>query len=140
MAINVLPFNSGVWYNRGTNDTQGLILADAPFRQLILTKALANITPTTIPSLNALLQQLFSGRGRCYVSDYGEMRMAYTFEFALQPYELAILTQSGVAPRPASVKLYINQAQTTYFGFAGGGAGVRPFNQGTFAPGVINAA
>lgn len=140
MAINVLPFNSGVWYSQSTNGTQGLILADAPFRQLILTKALANITPTTIPSLNALLQQLFAGRGRCYVSDYGNMAMAYTFEFQLQPYELAILTQSGVAPRPAGVKLYINQARTTFFGFAGGGTGVRPFNQGTFAPGVINAA
>lgn len=139
MAINVLPFNYGTWYNQGNAGTQGLVLADAPFRQLILTKALANITPTTIPALNALLSQLFAGRGRCYVQDYGGMKMAYTFEFALQPYELAILTQSGVTPRPAGVKLYINQVRSSFFGFAGGGAGARPFNYGTFAPGVVDA-
>lgn len=139
MAINVLPFNYGTWYNQGDAGTQGLVLADAPFRQLILTKALANITPTTIPALNALLSQLFAGRGRCYVQDYGGMKMAYTFEFALQPYELAILTQSGATPRPAGVKLYINQVRSSFFGFAGGGTGARPFNYGTFAPGVVDA-
>ena len=33
----------------------------------------------------------------------GNMTMVYTFEFALQPFEIAIVTQSGVLPKPAGV-------------------------------------
>lgn len=139
MAINYLPFNYGVWYNQGQAGTRGLQLNDTAFRQLILVKALANITPTTIPSLNALLQQLFADRGRCYVQDFGGMRMAYAFEFPLEPYETAILTQSGAAPRPAGVKLGINQLRTATFGFATPGGFYKPFGYGTFATGLQDA-
>ena len=139
MPINYYPFNYGVWYNGGNSGTRGLQLSDTAFRQLILVKALANVTPTTIPSLNALLQRLFAGRGRCYVQDFGGMRMAYAFEFPLAPYETAILTQSGVAPRPAGVKLSINQLRTATFGFATPGRYYKPFGYGTFATGLQNA-
>ena len=76
------------------------MLQDAPFKVLILAKAMANITDCSIPSINQLLRNLFSGRGRCYVNDLGNMQMRYTFEFYLEPWEVAVVKQSGVLPRP----------------------------------------
>ena len=54
--------------------------------------------------------------------------MLFTFEFPLQPFEIAILTQSGVIPKPAGVSAKIQIVDyTTMFGFAetGNGCGVQ---------------
>ena len=34
----------------------------------------------------------------------GNMMMVYVFEFVLQPFEIAIVTQSGVLPKPTGVR------------------------------------
>lgn len=98
-----LPFGQAPFYN-GQPITANYALADAPYRVLIYAKALANITDGSIPSINQILLNLFPGRGRCYVTDGQNMTMTYTFEFELTPVELAIVSQSGVLPRPAGVK------------------------------------
>lgn len=109
-------------------------LNNSDFRTLILVKALANITDCTAPSLNALLTQLFAGRGRCYVKDTGNMTMTFTFEFFLFPYEYAIVTASGAVPHPAGVLVTIEQFGTAdTFGFEN--SGFQPFDQGTFFSG-----
>src|ERR1700749_2298186 len=59
------PATGGPFYAGQTN-TGGFALNDDAYRVLILTKALANIVATNAPSLNALVQNLFPGRGRCY--------------------------------------------------------------------------
>lgn len=124
----------------GERSTETYTLADDAYRTLILVKALANISDCTAPSLNRLLQNLFHGRGRCYVNDLGSMQMRFTFEFYLQPFELAILTQSNAIPRPAAVGLYLAEIpMPNVFGFAEMGEGVAPFGQGTFFTEVINA-
>ncbi|WP_260481713.1 DUF2612 domain-containing protein [Bordetella hinzii] len=134
------PFGQATFW-RGEQSTQTYTLADDAYRTLILVKALANISDCTIPSLNRLLQNLFAGRGRCYVNDLGDMRMRYTFEFYLQPFELAILTQSNAIPRPAAVQASIAEIPTpNIFGFSEAGEGVAPFNYGTLFTGVINAS
>lgn len=111
--------------------TQTITLADDAFRTLILVKALANISNATSPSLNTLLRNLFEGRGRCYVTDAGAMTMFFVFEFPLMPFEIAILTNSGVIPRPAGVLANVLQfdAETT-FGFQE--AGGQTFDNGVF--------
>ena len=113
--------------------TPGVVtLTDSQYRTVILVKALANITDCTARSLNQLLSNLFAGRGRCYVLDTGAMSMRFTFEFFLQPFEYVIITQSGVAPRPAGVLanvLQVDPSQT--FGFAEA-IQFQPFDQGTF--------
>jgi len=125
------PFGQQPFY-AGAADTQSYTLTDDVYRTLILTKALANISSCTAPSLNALLRNLFAGRGRCYVVDQGNMSMLFTFEFPLQPFEIAILTQSGVIPKPAGVSAKIQIVDyTTMFGFAETG-NAQPFNQGVF--------
>lgn len=125
------PFNSAPFWN-GSPVTQNYRLSDNAYRVLILTKAMANIARTDIPTLNALLGRLFAGRGRAYVNDLGAMQMRFTFEFYLEPYELAIMTQSGALPRPTGVDATMIQIPSGgTFGFAESGAG-SPFGSGTF--------
>jgi hypothetical protein len=107
-------------------------LQDAAYRTLLLTKALANICATTAPALNALITNLFPGRGRCYTQDTGAMTMSYVFEFTLTTIEFAILAYSGVLAHPAGVGINVNVIATNYFGFQEAGPGVEPFNYGTF--------
>lgn len=127
------PFGQQPFYS-GPASTSTYTLSDEAYRTLILVKALANISATTSPALNQLLKNLFAGRGRCYVNDLGGMAMRYTFEFYLQPFESAILTQSGAFPHPAGVKVFILQVPViNTFGFAEAGtASASPFNQGAF--------
>lgn len=129
------PFNHGTFWT-GQNASTAYILDDGPFRTLILAKALANITATKTPSLNRLLQNLFPGRGRCYVIDGGKsntavggMVMSFVFEFSISPVEYAILTQSGVMPHPAGVLFNVIVVPGDLIGFQGAGP-VQPLSQG----------
>lgn len=133
------PFNQAPFFT-GEQATQTYRLADDAYRKLILVKALANISDCTSPSLNRLLSNLFAGRGRCYVSDTGNMEFRYVFEFALEPYEIAILTQSGAIPKPAAVLANVLQVDLpTTFGF--NEALMQPFGSGVFftSSGLIHA-
>ena len=101
-ASDADPYNQSPFFS-GTLVTSNFELADNSFRTLIFAKALANISDGSIPSINQLLLNLFPGRGNCYVADLGGMQLAYTFQFILSPVELAIVTQSGVLPKPVGV-------------------------------------
>lgn len=111
--------------------TSTYTLADPAYRVLILAKALSNIARVDARSLNKVLQQLFPGRGRAWANDLGSMTMSVTFEFALEPWEFAVLTNGGVFPRPAGVGVKLAQIPVDTFGFAEAGD-AEPFNQGTF--------
>jgi len=91
------PFFSG---EQATNNFQ---LPDDSYRTLLFAKALANISDGSIPAINQLLLNLFPNRGNCYCTDGGNMTMTYTFAFFLTPVEVAIVTQSGVLPKPVGV-------------------------------------
>lgn len=139
-ATGAQPFGQAPMYV-GTSSTQTYRLADDAYRKLILVKALSNISDCTSPSLNRLLSNLFAGRGRCYVSDTGKMEFRYVFEFALEPYEIAILTQSGAIPKPAAVLVNVLQVDIpTTFGF--NEAVMQPFGSGVFftSSGLIHAS
>lgn len=146
-------FGSGQFYS-GVPASQNYSLSDNAYRALILIKALANIAATNIPSLNRLIRMLFAnlgslyfdpgyvdegyvsgaGNDRCYVVDLGNMRMAYVFEFALTPLQMAVLTSSGVLPRPTGVAAYATQIDIqNAFGFAEM-PGAQTFGYGTFSP------
>lgn len=101
-SISADPFNQSPFYS-GAPTTSNFALSDASFRTLIFAKALANITDCSIPSLNQILLSLFPNRGNAFVTDDGGMAMTYTFNFALTPVEAAIVTQSGVLPKPTGV-------------------------------------
>jgi len=123
------PFNEAPFYSGLPPATSTYTLTDDAYRTLILVKALANISATNAPSLNTLLNNLFSARGRAYVNDYQNMQMRYMFEFILTPYEFAIVTQSGAFIRPAGVRAYVVNTELPVFGFSPDAA---PFNQAPF--------
>lgn len=126
------PFNEQPFFGAPAA-TQTFTLQDDAYRKLILVKALANISAVNAPSMNQLLQNLFVGRGRCYVNDLGGMALRYTFEFPLEPFELAIITQSGAMPRPAGVMAFVIQLDpAATFGFSEAGSLSAPFDQGVF--------
>lgn len=132
------PFGQAAFYD-GPAAGSSYSLSDDAFRALILIKAMSNISATNIPTLNKIISSLFSSSGRCYVIDLGNMKMRYTFEFILQPYELAILTQSGILAHPTGVGVSILQIPTPTFGFDG--SGCAPFGVGAFlGVGEVNAS
>jgi hypothetical protein len=109
------------------------VLLDDPFRRLILIKALSNISITTSPSFNQLLNNFFAGRGRCYVSDQGAMQMRYTFEFPLENYEIVIMSNPEIFLRPAGVQVGILVITLPAFGFSEAGTvTAAPFGQAPF--------
>ena len=96
-------------YYSGQKLTENYELTDDGFRVLILAKAFSNICDGSIKSINRLLITLFGNSGKAYVLDTGSMTMQYTFEFPLTPLQLAILTNSGVFPKPTGVSFTIQQ-------------------------------
>lgn len=123
------PFGQSPFYG-GANASQNYALSDDAFRVLILAKAYSNISRASIPVYNTILRNLFPDRGNAFVCDTGDMNARLTFNFALQPYELAILKQSGVLQAPTGVLFEIMQVPGC-FGFAEA-AGSSTFNNGIF--------
>lgn len=115
-----------------------LYLDDTVYRALILLKALSNISNDTSPAINQLLQNWLPGRGRCYVNDLGKMMIQYKFEFVLEPFEIVIMTQSGIFLRPAGVNGTLLTSAFPVFGFSEMGTEwITPFN---VAPFIAEAA
>jgi hypothetical protein len=106
--ISADPFGQSPLFS-GAQLTSNFDLSDAAYRTLIFAKALSNISDGSIPSINQILLNLFPHRGNCYVTDGLDMTMTYTFAFVLTPVELAIVSQSGVLPKPTGVSSTIVQ-------------------------------
>jgi hypothetical protein len=94
-----------------------LSLTDDQLRSLVFLKALSNISFASAPSINQLLQNWLGGGVRAYVQDLGKMQMSYVFEFELEPYQLAILQNSGIFLRPSGVLSSIIATSYPVFGF-----------------------
>ena len=109
------------------------VLTDPQYLSLILLKALSNISIATSPAINILLTTWMEGRGRCYVNDLGKMEIRYQFEFLLQPFEIDIITKSGIFLRPAGVGGWLVTYTPRVFGFKGMSQAV-PFGQAPFMP------
>lgn len=108
------------------------VLTDEQFRELILLKALSNISRASSYSINTLLSEWMTGRGRAYVNDLGNMEIRYMFEFKLEAFEIIIITKSGIFLRPAGVGGWMVNFATPVFGFSGMTDGAEPFGQAPF--------
>jgi hypothetical protein len=107
-TLSADPLNQSPFYS-GAVLTSNFNLSDNAFRTLIFAKALANISDGSIKSINQILLNLFPNRGNCYVTDGLNMTMTYTFAFKMSSVELAIVSQSGVLPKPTGVSSTIVQ-------------------------------
>jgi hypothetical protein len=123
-----------VGVSRTVPTSPATVLTDAQFLELILLKALSNISRASSYSINTLLLEWMEGRGRAYVNDLGSMEIRYMFEFALAPFEIDIITQSGIFLRPAGVGGWMVNFQLPVFGFSGMTDAAAPFNQAPFMP------
>lgn len=131
-TVSADPFGQSAFY-AGTPTTSNYTLSDTAFRALILIKALSNISNCSISTYNTILMQLFPDRGNAYVTDNGNMNARLTFEFVLQPFEIAILKQSGAFAAPTGVLFEIMDLDLpNSFGFAEAGASSAGFNNGIF--------
>ena len=124
-----------VGVNRTIQTSPPTVLTDSQFRELILLKALANISIATSPSINTVLIDWMTGRGKTYVNDLGQMEIRYMFEFLLAAFEVIIITQSGIFLRPAGVGGWMVNFVPPVFGFKEMGTSwAAPFNQEPFMP------
>lgn len=100
------PFGYGVFFS-GQRLTPNFNLTDTAYRQLIMAKAALNITSASIPAINAILRALFPDYGNVYVRDNRDMTMTYVFGATPSKVDYAIVTQSGVLPKPAGVSVTV---------------------------------
>jgi len=107
-----LPFNDGCFYL--SSSTQTYALTDVALSSLILSKSAANITNCTANSINNWLNISYGSRGNCYCIDNHDMTATYYFNFALAVWEITILTQSTVLPRPVGVQVTLNVLGVNY--------------------------
>lgn len=105
-ATDDYPFGDGVFW-RAANIAPNYQLTDMAYRQLVLAKAALNITDSSIPAINAILRALFPTYGNVYVRDNRDMTLTYVFGAALSKVDYAIVTQSGVLPRPLGVSMTV---------------------------------
>jgi hypothetical protein len=105
-ATDAQPLGQAPFF-AGSPVTDNFALSDNAYRRLILAKALANISDGSIPGINQILINLFGEYGNCYVQDNEDMSLTYVFGSELSPVDFAIVTQSGVLPRPAGVSATI---------------------------------
>jgi Protein of unknown function (DUF2612) len=100
-------FGQGGLFSGGTI-SNNFVLLDSDFRKLIYVKAASNVCDGSIPSINKILLALFPGRGIPYVADNLNNSLTYTFNFALNPVELSIISTSGVLPNPAGMIVIVS--------------------------------
>ena len=75
------PFSFGPFGDYYQTSTDNFVLTDDTYRQFILAKAAYNITDGSIPAINAILMNLFPGRGNAYVVDGGGIPPITSFGF-----------------------------------------------------------
>ena len=113
-SIGSQPFNQAPFY-LGTTSTATYTLSDEQYRRLILVKAAFNISNNTVPSINKLLAIEFGTPtlggnepyGQAWVIDNLNMSLTYYLQFIPNEAQIAIITNSGVFPRPAGVQLIL---------------------------------
>lgn len=94
------PFDNAPFFGGSVINDQ-YRLSNDDFRRVIKAKALANITGTTIPWIELVLQQLFSVRGKTKVRVAGFKELDYVFKFDPTDLDNAIITAPNLLPIPA---------------------------------------
>jgi len=125
--FNQAPFFSGFDQASSVN----YVLPDFEYRRLIMAKAYANISRATTQDYNYLLRYLFPNRGDCYVVDNLDMTISLVFKFILDPFEVAMLQQSGVFKLPTGVGFNVAVSSLKKLKFYEAGLPLQNFNSTT---------
>lgn len=97
-----------------------LVLTDDEFREMIKIKQFGSRWNGSIKSMNDFLNELYKGRGTCYMMDRQDMTVEiFVFEFPLTSVEFFLFKEKDILPRPAAVGVdIIEQGKGKWFGFA----------------------
>lgn len=126
------PFNQAPFSAQGVTNT--FSMTDPAYRELLMVKALANISAADLNTLNTLLNQLFE-TFTVYVIEIGIMKLRFIFEFYPTPWQRAIFNTPGLLTRGAGVGIeWYAVPRSMTFGFEG--SGFQPFNHGTFSQSI----
>ncbi len=121
------PFSQRPFFTSGGGNTWDL--TDDAYRELIFIKAAANIIYATLPNINLLMKQIFSGKA--YALKSGHMKIRFIFEYNLNAFERHLIYNTNLLPRPCGVEVEaFDIIPPETFGFSG--TGFAPFGQGTF--------
>lgn len=107
-ATGSQSFADGIFYGGGVL-TANYALTDEAYRRVILAKAAFNISDCSCASINAILRSLFPDNLNPHVRDNEDMTMTFVFGATLSAVDFAIVTQSGVLPRPVGVAFTVEQ-------------------------------
>lgn len=108
-----------VFYNTETNEE--FTLTDDEFREIIKLRAFSTTWNGSLYDLNIFLLDLFKSRGKAICIDSLNMTsLIFSFDFALEDWELYLFRYTNILPRPAGVgsEISIIDTDTKYFGFA----------------------
>ena len=94
------PFNESPFFN-GSSITNTFILDNDDFRRVIKAKALNNISKTTIPGIDKVLDLLYGHRGVTYAKVTGNHELTYVFKFEPTDLDQAIASAPDLLPKPA---------------------------------------
>lgn len=106
------PFGQAPFY-LSTQITQSYYLSDDIYRRLIMVKSAINIGNLSVPDINQFLQYFFgtsidgSPSGIVYIIDNLNNSFTYHFNFIPTDWQLAIIENSGVFPRPAGISVNV---------------------------------
>ena len=111
-AASWQPWGQAPFWDGNTSElTAAAVIAlnDSIFRNVVLAKALANISNCSALSINAILQVLFGATSAqyAYVQDLGNMTMIIQFLANISTAYMYILTQKAIIPKPAGVQCSI---------------------------------
>lgn len=104
------PFNDAPFFSGIEPVAENYQLSDEVYRNLILAKCAANISGVDAFSINKVLNLVVGGSIKAYIRDNLDMTATLVFEGVLPPTTRAIITQSGIIPRPCGVSYTAEEA------------------------------
>ena len=110
--ITTDTFGYAIWYNGFDASGTALYLTDDMYRKLIFAKAWANISDTSIASINGCLQMLFSDSGLIFAKDNFDRTITIIMDFTPDPSQIAIITKANVIPIAAGVSIQYQIVQS----------------------------
>lgn len=105
---------------------------DEQYRRALKFKAMTNIIDSSAYAINSELRLMSDGRGNAFVRIVGTMEIQYTFYYAPEPYEYALIASGNIAMRGAGVGFGNSFTINPYFGFSEADSW-SPFGQAPFA-------
>lgn len=123
-------FDNGIF---GSNGGSTYVLPVETQRIALQLRYVQLTTSGCVPDINRQMKRIFAAYGDVWLLDYGNMKQAYIFDFAVTADLQYLFDNYDILPRPAGVKSGYYDLTQMYFGFD---AGHLNFDNGVFGDNV----